>query len=302
MELEEKRPLYRQQIIQTIPDLAIQSWRENHEGMVNDVVIINETLIFRFPKNDSWAVEDLHAEANILSFLRPRLEMPLPESTIYDGKLIGHSFMGQVMIPGQPLQQHDIYSLASRPQAALAEQLGTFLSQLHLMPVDKAKAAGITPSFTNRTGAQWLQLYEDVQRELFPHLMDFQKEWVHHHFTPLVDDPTWMESDWVMMNGDLASYHLLYNRDTGKLNGIIDFGTAGLGDPACDFACLLNQYGEPFVNQIGRTYGNTASLMERAKFWAGTLWLQWALGGLRNPDDPSWFFVHIGRANGTLPT
>jgi aminoglycoside 2''-phosphotransferase len=295
MELEEKRPLYRQQIKQVEPALNIKSWQENQEGLVNDVIIINGERIFRFPKNDSWAVEHLWAEANCLTLLRQHLDMPLPHWTIYEGALIDTPFISYKMIAGKALQWFEIAQLSEKEQDRLAEQIATFLRQMHTIPMQQVVEAEIKPSVTNRTQERWLKLYEDVQRELFPHLMAFQKEWVHYHFAPLVSNPTRMDCQHTMMNGDLGSYHLLYNPESKRLNGVIDFGTAGIGDPACDIACLLDQFGIPFIERISKFYDVTAYL-ERARFWAGTMWLQWALGGLRYPDEPSWFFVHIGRA------
>jgi aminoglycoside 2''-phosphotransferase len=104
----------------------------------------------------------------------------------------------------------------------------------------------------------------------------------------------------VFMNGDLGPYHLLYEPDRGELAGIIDFGIAGMGDPATDFACLIDNYGESFVRRMVRHYPALTELIDRARFWAGTLELQWALNGLRS-DDLSWRTVHIGRAHDEMP-
>jgi hypothetical protein len=40
--------------------------------------------------------------------------------------------------------------------------------------------------------------------------------------------------------------------------------------------------------------------MECARFWAGTLELQWVLGGIRT-GDLSWFMVHIESARDVMP-
>lgn len=295
MKLEEKRVLYRQQIEAVEPGLNIETWAENREGLVNDVVVINGTHIFRFPKNDSWAVEDLWAEATCLALVSGYVEMRLPRWTVYEGELIGHPFVSYERIPGKALQRFELLALSEREQDEVADQIGSFLQQMHTIPMQEVNKARIRPSVTNRSRDSWLKLYQDVQAELFPHLMAFQKEWVHHHFAPLVHNERLMIHEPRMMNGDLGNYHLLYSPERKRLNGIIDFGTAGIGDPACDIACLLDQYGETFVERINRFY-YLEPLLERARFWAGTLYLQWALAGVRNPDDPSWFFVHLGRA------
>jgi aminoglycoside 2''-phosphotransferase len=163
------------------------------------------------------------------------------------------------------------------------------------------ESAKIGRSVTLRSYDDWVKLYERVEEHLFPHMMSFSKEWVKQHFAPVLADPHFMDCELRFMNGDLGPYHLLYNSETHLLNGVIDFGTAGIGDPACDFVCLLNQYGEPFLRRMSNYYPNIGDLIERTRFWTGTLELQWLLGGLRYPDEPTWFMVHIGRARGMMP-
>jgi aminoglycoside phosphotransferase (APT) family kinase protein len=150
-------------------------------------------------------------------------------------------------------------------QQAIAEQLGTFLHQLHTVPLAEAEAHGIGPSVTNRSPERWQKLYDDVRDKLFPYLMQFARDWVEQHFAPVLQDPAFMACEHTFMNGDLGCYHLLYNRDTRRLNGIIDFGTAGLGDPAADFGCLIDQYGETFCGRWLRfTLASSSTSSERA--------------------------------------
>lgn len=298
--MNERAALYRRQIETAVPNLTIESWQSNSEGLVNDVIIVNGSHIFRFPKYD-WAVDHLRHEAKCLELARPFLDMPLPQWTIYEGEITGAPFVGYARIPGTALARHTLLRLPHADQQALAEQIGVMLRQMHAIPVEKAKAAGIGRSVTTRGRDDWLRLYADVQEKLFPHLMAFAREWVDEQFVPVVANPDFMAYTPVFMNGDLGGYHLLYNSRTRRLNGVIDFGAAGLGDPAADFACLLDQFGESFVRRMTAVYPGIDALIDRARFWAGTLQLQWALGGLRDPDDPSWFFVHIGRARDVNP-
>ena len=76
------------------------------------------------------------------------------------------------------------------------------------------------------------------------------------------------------------------------MSGIIDFGTAGLGDPASDMAVLLSNYGESMVRAI---YPGLTHLMDRARFIAGTAMLQWALAGVQN-QDTEMLLAHIGQS------
>ena len=300
MTTSEKTAVYLQQISLSEPELTIQTTDFNGEGLVNDVLIINGRRVFRFPKHD-WAVDHLWQEVECLSTAAQHVTMRLPHWAIYDGELLDFPFVGYDWIPGEALTRHTLLRLPPPEQQALAEQLGTFLHQLHTVPVSDLAAAGIRPSVTNRTPEQWQKLYQDVQVKLFPYLMKFARDWVEQHFAPMLDNPDFMACAQLFINGDLGGYHLLYNPETQRLNGIIDFGTAGLGDPATDFACLLDQFGETFIRQMTPFYPDIERHIERARFWAGTLELQWLLAGLRYPDEPDWFMTHIGRARDILP-
>jgi RimJ/RimL family protein N-acetyltransferase/aminoglycoside phosphotransferase (APT) family kinase protein len=297
---EQKTAVYTQQIAQFEPDLTIETITSNNEGLVNDVLVVNGRRVFRFPKQ-AWGVAHLRHEASCLALARQHVTLPLPCWTVYESAELGHPFAAYDWIPGEALTRHILLRLPPADQQVIAEQLGTFLHQLHTVPLAEAAAHDIRPSVTNRSPERWQKLYDDVRDKLFPYLMQFARDWVEQHFAPVLQDPTFMPCEHTFMNGDLGSYHLLYNRDTRRLNGIIDFGTAGLGDPAADFGCLIDQYGETFLRQMAPFYPGIERHIERARFWAGTLELQWVLGGLRSPNEPDWFMVHIGRARDVQP-
>jgi aminoglycoside 2''-phosphotransferase len=300
MKFEQDTAVYQQQIAQVERDMPMETIELNKEGLVNDVLIVNGRRVFRFPKHD-WAIDHLRQEANCLALARQHLDMPLPHWSIYESESLGYPFVAYDWIPGEALTRHTLLRLPLADQQAIGQQLGAFLHQLHTIPMAKVEKMRIRPSVTNRTPEKWQKLYDDVKEMLFPHLMTFACDWVEQHFAPVLTNPDFMAHGPVFMNGDLGPYHLLYNPQTRRLNGVIDFGTAGVGDPATDFACLIDQFGETFVRLMAPTYPDTAQHIERARFWAGTLDLQWILGGLRYPDEPDWFMVHIGRARDVLP-
>ena len=294
--MADKTAVYLQRIQEANPKLNIQEFKVNEDGFINDVIIVNNTYIFRFGKT-KWAEEDLLQESRCLQLTQKYIAIPTPKWTIYAPDLIGYP-----MIIGTPLQRYDILRWSNSEQDTIAEQIGTFLYQLHTIPQSEVEANHIDPSVTNRKREDWLKLYEAVQKQLLPNMMPFAQGWVQQHFAPLIADPSFMDAPHCMMNGDVTPYHLLVNRESKQLSGIIDFGTAGTGDPACDFACLIDAYGESFVRRVGKYYPNDlAGKIERARFWAGTLPLQWALTGIRNPDNPLWATVHIGRAHDVMP-
>ncbi len=98
----------------------------------------------------------------------------------------------------------------------------------------------------------------------------------------------------------LAAHHILLGSAEPAIAGVIDFGTAGLGDPATEIATLLVHYGERIVDQMTATYPISPELSERARFRAGCLELEWALIGVKE-NDTSMLVAHIGGARDYAP-
>jgi aminoglycoside 2''-phosphotransferase len=90
-------------------------------------------------------------------------------------------------------------------------------------------------------------------------------------------------------------YHVLFDKRKKRINGIIDFGCAGLGDPALDFGVIINSYSESFLNRFYRVYPETEVYLKRARFYARAMELRWVLQGIER-NDLMWFAVHIASA------
>lgn len=272
------------------PDLTIESHCLINDGFVNDVLIINDERVFRFPKNQSWAKTLFEHELRVLSLLNSRVNMPLPK---YD--YIDEDMGSYLLIPGIPMYREDVLRQSESIQDRVAEQLAIFLLQMHSTPLDEVEAHAIGASDVNRDRDAWLKLFEDVRKEIFPHMMPHSRAWVTHHFDPIVANQDFMDYSPRLMNGDIPCYHLLWDDEQGAMTGVIDLGTAGVGDPAVDIACILYNYGEPFLRRMCHFYPEIMDWIDRARFWAGTLELQWLLTGLRK-QEPMWHTIHIGGA------
>src|SRR5262249_59479450 len=89
------------------------------------------------------------------------------------------------LIEGRPLNSHDLVELDERQQDRLADQLATFLWQLHTIPQAQLEQYAITRSDAQRTPEDWERLFADLEREVFPLLWRDQRDWVAHHFAPI---------------------------------------------------------------------------------------------------------------------
>jgi aminoglycoside 2''-phosphotransferase len=276
------------------PSLAVSSVRLDPDGLVNTVVIVNEEWVCRFAKDERGAKALAH-ESHILEVVRRRVDLPVPMFQYQETDFVAYR-----LIQGRPLNRHHLLELEDRQQEQLADQLATFLSQLHTIPQTDLEEHGIVRSDAQRLAEDWERFYADLERELFPLLWRDQREWVAHHFAPFRTARLDLGYRPVLIHGDLAQYHILFRDLPLGLTGVLDFGTAGLGDPAVDFAIIISMYGERFLRRMARTYPGVGDALDRARFLAGTHELQWALSGIRSGDQ-SWFVAHIGRARDAGP-
>jgi len=85
-------------------------------------------------------------------------------------------------------------------------------------------------------------------------------------------------------SGSHGPGHLLYDSRTNRLTGVVDFGSAGPGDPAIDFAALSSAP-EPFLAGLAWAYPLAAQVDDRIRFYRGTFALQDALFGIEQGDE-----------------
>ncbi len=280
---------YLKRIGETFPDLAIMSVEENRDGVANDVVIVNREKVFRFGKQE-WSGKLYPREARVVGLLSQYvdLQLPLREATYDD-------FVVTSYVPGDPLYRSDVLALDDAAQDALAIQLADFLRRMHGIPDDVLAAHDIPTSAANRDRNAWLGTLKEIEREIFPYLTSYQIGWVARLFQPVVDNRIDFDYLPVLVHGDLQASHILYDSEEQRINGIIDFGESGLGDPAADFADILYGFGEGYLNKMMRYYPDIEQSLDRARFQAGTIDLQLALLGL-STKETRWRFHHVTAA------
>ncbi len=276
------------------PDLTISSVYMGQDSLNSDVFIINDELVFRFPRDDQGR-QSLAQEARILELVRKYVQIRIPHFEYQEDDLVVYR-----LIPGKSLYRNDILALDEVTQDQLAEQVATFLRQLHGIPKQELELHGISPFGGTRGLEDCVRFYQDIERELFPLLMNMAKDWVRQLFEPILDGRVSLECEPALTHNDLAPYHFLYDKARRKINGVIDFGTAGIGDPASDFALIINSYGENFLRRMAKYYPQIHDALDRARFYAGRLELEWALIGIRS-GDLSWSVCHLGWARDVMP-
>ena len=138
-------------------------------------------------------------------------------------------------------------------------------------------------------------LQAQANQKIAPLLQAYQLEWLADLFDSVLNNPQSDQYAPALIHGDLASYHLLLDETGQNLSGVIDFGMAGLGDPANDIGLLISIYGECFVQKMKPAYPQLDTLLPRARFYAQLLEIEWVLHGLES-GETFWFTAHLGNA------
>ncbi len=280
--MEQVFHLYLQSIRETYPDLRIESVHAlQREGQFNDILVVNGEIIFRFPKYPA-GTRSLAGEVIILRRLRDHVTLPIPDPiyTSQEEQTVGKVFMGYRMIPGEPLWRETLDAIdEDETLQRLAAQRAGFLAGLHALPAESVGAD--LPIYDEPD--EWAKMYAGIRRHLFPLMRSDARDRVSRHFETFLSEPRVHTFKPALRHGDFGPSNILYDPGDRVIGGIIDFSSAGLGDPAADIAAV-SCYGTSFFKRLCGAYPQAESVLERARFYRGTFALQEALHGFLNDD------------------
>jgi aminoglycoside phosphotransferase (APT) family kinase protein len=208
-------------------------------GTVNALYRLGDDMALRLPRVE-WAVEDVDRERRWLPRLAPLLPVAIP---VVLGKGVpaqGYPWPWSVYrwLDGE---NPTIERVADPAQ--LAADLAAFVTALHrIQPADGPPSYRGVPLATQdgATRVAIAQLRRVIDTDAASAAWDAAlraPEWP--------DPPVWVHAD--LMPGNLLV------RD-GRLSAVIDFGTVGVGDPACDLVVawyLLPALGERDRRRLG---------------------------------------------------
>jgi len=144
-----------------MPELEIEQIEIDPEGLINEVVIVNQKYVFRFARTEEFA-RILDVEIKILDLIRPLMDVSVP-TPIY----VSADSMVYPLLGGEPLSRKMVLGFDDSTQNKIAGQLGSFLYRLHT--VDISKVDGEIPSTRAPVKRQnWLDILERVKDKIYP--------------------------------------------------------------------------------------------------------------------------------------
>lgn len=197
-------------------------------GTVNAIFRLGDDLSVRLPLKPDW-VGDLDREWTWLPRLAPRLTLEIPEPVGRGRPSLGYPLPWAIYgwIEGRPYAD----GLVDDESQAAAE-LAQFVGELRrAAPTERAPAAGRRP----------LRELDVATRES----IDAAATAIDRHRATAAWDFALQAQPWsgppVWIHTDLLRPNLLV--DGGRLRAVIDFGGAGIGDPAADVIAAWSVFG-----------------------------------------------------------
>jgi aminoglycoside phosphotransferase (APT) family kinase protein len=244
------------------------------DGWDNRSFRLGSELTVRLPSGD-WYAQQVEKEQRWLPLLAPQLPLPIPAPVAQGEPDERYPYRWSVYrwLEGEPA--------ASAPlgdPVAFATALAGFLRALEAADA----TGGPPPGEHNFFRGGPLAYYEGEALDAIERLGDeipreaVQRTWADAMASEWEREPVWF-------HGDVAAGNLLL-RD-GRLAAVIDFGSSGVGDPACDLAIAWTFLAGAARDRFRAERGVDDATWSRGRGW--TLWksLITLVGALEEGDD-----------------
>lgn len=251
--MNEKNPIiYLKKIKKEFPSLRWNKYSMITGGWDHDAVILDDTYVFRFPKNTTSKKRILN-EAKILGYLQKKISLQIPKPVFVSKH---YRFAGYAYIRGKECLPRVYAKMNERQKTAFAEQIGNFLNELHRTPKRCINEFDIPkPSFK-----EFPLFAEKIRKHVYPKLSGKERAMADAF---LQDD--YDNAARVLIHGDVTAEHILIDPGDFIVRGIIDFSDMAYADPAMDIAGLW-EYGFHAVQDVCSAYGGDKEMLERSRW------------------------------------
>ncbi|ARV62515.1 hypothetical protein BZZ01_31255 [Nostocales cyanobacterium HT-58-2] len=272
-------------ILRSCPEWKVDSICYLDEGDFCWAYLINDGWVFRFGKHDA-ACQSLCREYCLLPILSNQftLKIPSPHIAGYDEKA-QLRFIAYPLLPGSSLSQERYLSLDAPGRTRCAEQVATFLTQLHTMDLLPAHTCGVP---VQDYAKQYSGLLLRARTELYPVLDEPEKFFIEQVIGNYLKSANALSFHPALLHGDLSPEHVLFDEGSRSVTAIIDFGDMMIGDPAWDFVFIYEDYGLDFLSRLLNGYReqDRASLLYRVYQHYQIAAIDWAVGSwVRNDGE-----------------
>lgn len=264
-------------------DFVIESWSVLGAGQNSVAILANDEWVFRTPMHSS-AAESFDREIAVLKLVHGSVPVSTPKPEIVaDVPGLEWKVMGYPLIPGEALKGNRVNSLGAESLNRLGRDLGRFMKTVHAAPVSQL---GVYGAVYCDSPEQWKNLSNESRDYLKSRVESHVWNRLNRKLGKSIDKIERFEFEPAIRHGDFGFGNFLFDRQD-RLSGVIDFGSAGVGDPAVDVASLIarNGPGEKFIDRVRPAYPDVDDMLERALIYRETFALQHALLAAKSDDE-----------------
>ena len=221
-------------------------------GTVNWIWRLGSELYVRLPRLAEWA-DSLKRELEILPKIAPKISLRIPGPVAVGAPGYGYRFPWAVYrwIEGSIYREE---AVADERQAGL--DLANFVGELRGLDLRGVSRAGRSPlrelDAVTRAAIDACEDLIDAPRARDVWIASLRSE-------PWDGEPAWIHCDLLRPNLLISG---------GRLCAVLDFGSAGLGDPAADLIAAWSVFNEPGRQAFREALGGDGETWKRARGYA----------------------------------
>ncbi len=250
------------------PTFRIATIKTLGSGHDSEAYLINNEFVFKFPKHEK-ASNNLYKETKVLLEIENKLRIPTPKIEFIGkpNEIFDMYFIGYRKIAGDILTPTLFHSLSKQTQEQIAIDIARFLKALHSM-----KLLHHAKELEQDKKEKYIQDYNILKKLIFPVLNEDEKEKIKRMYKEIASNHTFFHYHKCLIHNDFSADHILFDKNIGRVCGVIDFGDVAISDPDNDFMYLLEdseeEYGKDFGLKVLKHYNhpNIDSVMKKSDF------------------------------------
>jgi aminoglycoside phosphotransferase (APT) family kinase protein len=254
--------LVRDVLAEHLPALSAGPIEPLGSGLDSVAFLVGGELVVRFTTGDD-AAERVARESELLELVAGQAPVPVPRPVLTAAE---RGCLAYRLLPGTPLLDVPLAERAAH-RLSVADTLGGLLAVLHAVPpaqVAHLVAVDDTPPEHWRREAA--RTWETVAGRI-----PMRRHRAVEALLLAAPPPEGPRST-VFSHNDLGIEHVLVDRISGAVTGVVDWGDAAIADPAIDFGLLLRDLGPHALDAALARYpsrgAGVPALRERATFYA----------------------------------
>lgn len=260
------------------PDISWELYEVFDNWWDNQVVMLDNHLIFRFPRNEQAKITQ-QKERYLLNLVKKYVDIAIPQYTFFspDNSCVGYS-----AIRWLPMTIEIYNNLSDNIKLKVQQQLANFLTQLHSIPIKELEKIGYIRQ--KGTSNEWSQ---NFQRDFIQTCWKYFTKKEIQIIVDYIQELQKLDFEYkVLTHSDVQEKNIFMDNELTHIAGIIDFSDARIADPALDFDTLLD-YWEDLVFNVYKNYQGRkdSDLLKRAKFYKKRWYLYSLIHAIEKQKD-----------------